>query len=88
MSTEKAYGKLHERTRKALLPKAYGQPCPICHLPMQRYEPLDLGHSTHERKVQGLPGDRIEHAACNRRDGRGGTPLIPAHLLPSPSREW
>jgi hypothetical protein len=27
---------------------------------------LDLGHSSPERKAAGLPGDRIEHAKCNR----------------------
>jgi hypothetical protein len=37
---------------------------------------LDLGHSDMEAKLRGLPGDRLEHSACNRRAGQLVTTAI------------
>lgn len=68
-AAQRSYGKVHQATRDALLPLAYGQPCPRCGRPMQPGQALDLGHSDGKRKKLGLPGDRIEHAVCNRSAG-------------------
>jgi hypothetical protein len=66
---QRSYGKTHKATRDALLPLAYGRPCPRCGELMLPGQPLDLGHSDGRRKKIGLPGDRIEHAVCNRSAG-------------------
>lgn len=87
----KAYGRRHRRARDYLLPRAIGKPCPVCHLPMQAGQALDLGHSTHALKEAGEPGDRIEHASCNRLDLEHRTATRPAKVdnrLPPASRNW
>jgi hypothetical protein len=88
----KAYGRKHRRIRQMLLPQAIGKPCPICKLPMLASDALDLGHSSHALKLAGLPGDRMEHAACNRGDFEyraATTPPPPTSPhLPQPSRDW
>lgn len=65
----RGYGRAHRDLRDALLPYAYGKPCPKCGTTMHppthpAYRPLDLGH-TEDRK--GYTG--IEHADCNRSAG-------------------
>jgi hypothetical protein len=57
---------------------------------------LDLGHGDIATKARGLPGDRLEHAACNRRAGqlvttailraRGG--LTDRQLVAMRMRQW
>jgi hypothetical protein len=92
-----AYGRPHRRTRTKLLNQLpnladvlevspRGCLCPRCGLQMQTWEPLDLGHSTPERKRLGLPGDRLEHASCNRSAQDG--PVIVRPVGHVPSREW
>lgn len=60
-TTARGYGYDHQKLRVALLPYAYGKPCPKCGLTMKRGEPLDLGHTDDRRGYTG-----IEHADCNR----------------------
>lgn len=80
-----AYGIEHQRTRALLLPEAYGRPCPRCGLPMLRGQDLDLGHSTDLAFDPQAKGDRIEHAACNR---RAGQELSTRRAKFQPSRDW
>jgi hypothetical protein len=65
----RGYDAQHKRTRAALLPGAYGTPCPLCHQPMLPTQQLDLDHTI--SAVFGGVGDRIVHARCNRARGRG-----------------
>lgn len=60
----RGYGYSHQALRRALLPQAYGQPCPKCGQPMLEGEDLDLGHTEDRTAYTG-----IEHASCNRRAG-------------------
>lgn len=53
---------------------------------MEPWMPLDLGHSTPTLKQLGLPGDRLEHAHCNRSYGDGPTIIKPTNH--TPSRNW
>lgn len=62
------YGWPHRRRRAALLPYAYGRPCPMCDEVMLRSQRLDLDHST-PLVLGGTQGDRIVHASCNRSAG-------------------
>jgi hypothetical protein len=82
------YGSAHQRVRERLMRKLRrhpGQPCGRCGLPMYPFnvpgEGIDLGHSEAWMKLAGLPGDRLEHARCNR-SYQDGTK--PAHLV----NEW
>jgi hypothetical protein len=61
--------------REALLPLAYGKPCPRCSEPMLRGQALDLDHSTPLRTDRTSRGDRICHSHCNRA-GLGDSPPI------------
>lgn len=65
MSAPGAYGGPHQAIRRALLPYAYGRPCPRCGFPMLPGQKLDLGHTDDRAGYQG-----IEHATCNRRAGQ------------------
>lgn len=62
------YGAEHRKRRAALLPFAYGRPCPLCGRLMHPDQPLDLDHST-PHALGGQHGDRIVHASCNRAAG-------------------
>jgi hypothetical protein len=68
-TTERGLGADHQRRRKALLPHAYGRPCPMCGHPMLEGQALDLDH-TLPRALGGTVGDRIVHSRCNRRAGQ------------------
>lgn len=63
-TTERGYGYRHQALRRALLPAAYGRPCPRCGHTMEKGQPLDLGHNDERTEYTGM-----EHARCNRRDG-------------------
>jgi hypothetical protein len=63
------YSNAHHKARKALLPYAYGTPCPLCGQVMQEWEDLDLDHSVPRVLGGGEVGDRITHAKCNRSAG-------------------
>jgi hypothetical protein len=63
---QRGYDADHMARREALLPYAYGTPCPRCTEPMLRGQALDLGHSTPLRVDPTSRADRIEHAHCNR----------------------
>jgi hypothetical protein len=65
---QRGYDQGHVRMREALLPGAYGKPCPRCGELMLRGQALDLGHSVDLRVDPRARGDRIEHAHCNRAD--------------------
>lgn len=60
----RGYGYDHERLRRALLPTAYGKPCPHCGEPMLRGQPLDLDHTDDRAAYRGMA-----HASCNRSAG-------------------
>lgn len=60
-----AYDRAHQLRRRALLPNAYGQPCPRCGRVMLQGQPLDLDHG--DPGAAGYLG--IVHAGCNRRAG-------------------
>jgi hypothetical protein len=64
VSAPGAYGGPHQAIRRALLPYAWGQPCPRCGRPMLPGQALDLGHTDDRAGYQGM-----EHARCNRRAG-------------------
>jgi hypothetical protein len=64
VSAPGAYGGPHQAIRRALLPYAYGQPCPRCGWPMLIGQPLDLDHTDDRAGYLGL-----SHSSCNRRAG-------------------
>jgi hypothetical protein len=64
-----AYDYRHRQRRKALLPKAYGQCCPMCGVVMLPGMDLELDHST-PVAYGGTEGDRIVHGSCNARAGQ------------------
>lgn len=64
MSAPGAYAGPHRAIRRALLPYAYGRPCPRCGRPMLPGQALDLGHTDDRAAYSG-----IEHARCNRQAG-------------------
>jgi len=68
-SAERGYDAAHRRRRAELLPKAYGQPCARCGLPVLPGQALDAGHSTSLAHDPSSKADRIEHALCNRSAG-------------------
>lgn len=63
-TTARGYGYTHRKLRAALLPDAYGRPCPKCGQPMLPGQALDLGHTDNRTGYTG-----IEHARCNRQAG-------------------
>jgi hypothetical protein len=79
-----AYGWTHRRRRAALLPQAYGTPCPRCGELMLATQRLELDHSDPRTKDAALPGDRITHATCNRR----GIHFADVTDGPAISRQW
>jgi hypothetical protein len=89
-----AYGWQHQKVRIRLLRTQAGMPCPRCGLlmlgeadPDPRLRALDLGHTDPAAKRAGLPGDRLEHAFCNRSAGDGSRP--PAAYVPEwSSTDW
>jgi hypothetical protein len=59
----------HAKQRRALLPLAYGKPCPLCGRIMLREQRLQLDHQV-PRAIGGLGGPvRIVHGRCNERAG-------------------
>lgn len=80
-----AYDAEHQRTREALLPDAYGKPCPRCGKPMLKGQRLHLGHTVDLAIDPQSKGDRIEHGDCN--EGAGGK-LANERVKFAPSREW
>lgn len=62
--------------------------CPRCGQPMLPYEPLQLGHSTAERKQMGLPGDRLEHGSCNMSAGAHSRTKPQHPPSYTPSQDW
>jgi hypothetical protein len=59
----------HAKQRRALLPFAYGKPCPLCGRVMLHTQRLQLDHQI-PRAVGGLGGPvRIVHGVCNERAG-------------------
>jgi hypothetical protein len=64
VSAPGAYAGPHQAIRRALLPDAYGRPCPRCGFPMLPGQALDLGHTDDRATYSG-----IEHARCNRQAG-------------------
>lgn len=64
MSAPGAYSGPHQAIRRALLPYAYGRPCPRCGQPMLPGQKLDLGHTDDRAGYSG-----IEHSRCNRQAG-------------------
>lgn len=62
--SERGYDSDHESARRALLPFAYGSPCPLCGQVMELGQPLDLDHTDDRSGYVGMA-----HARCNRRKG-------------------
>lgn len=67
-STQRGYGYQHQLLRRALLPYAYGRPCPRCGDIMQPGQRLDLDHNDDRTGYRGMA-----HASCNRRAGADKT---------------
>jgi hypothetical protein len=94
------YGIAHQRTRAALLARlrqawreheAGLRPAPICPRcgdPLDPAHPIQLGHSTAERKQLGLPGDRLEHAFCNMSAGARSKAKAQHPSNYQPSQDW
>ena len=61
-TTDRGYGYDHQRTRKALLPQAYGTPCVRCGYTMERGQVLHLDHTNTRDGYLGFA-----HAKCNTR---------------------
>jgi 5-methylcytosine-specific restriction endonuclease McrA len=64
------YGHAHRKRRDALLPRAYGQPCPLCGVVMLPGMALALDHSVPIAYDPRSQGDRIVHRSCNSRAGQ------------------
>ena len=59
-TTAAGYGNSHQKLRKALLAKAYGQPCSRCGLPMLPGQALHLDHDDYD----GTKWRGFSHAKC------------------------
>jgi hypothetical protein len=83
----RGYGYQHQRLREALLPTAYGTPCPRCGETMLPGQPLDLDHDDDRTGYRGMA-----HASCNRRAGSANaharTSYEPDPEDPCTSRPW
>ena len=66
---QRGYDSAHEARRKALLPGAYGQPCPRCHLPMLPGQDLYFGHTVARSVDPSSRADHFEHRHCNESAG-------------------
>ncbi|MFJ2719379.1 endonuclease domain-containing protein [Streptomyces sp. NPDC087437] len=83
-TTQAGYGYTHQALRRALLPAAYGQPCPHCQQPMLPGQPLDLDHTADRTSYRGFA-----HASCNRSEGaRRGNAQRRARRTWRTSRQW
>lgn len=67
---ERHYDAEHDRTRKRLLPKAWGTFCPLCGDVMVASDELSLDHTTPLSVDPTSKGDRIVHTECNLRRKR------------------
>lgn len=68
-TTARGYGNAHQRERRRLLAELVpGTACGFCGEPMDSGQPLDLDHSDPATRLLGMPGDRLTHRSCNRRD--------------------
>jgi hypothetical protein len=96
-----AYDIKHQRTRTKLLAELRNiwrdidagadippPICPRCGGVMRPYEPIQLGHSTSERKALGLPGDRLEHGSCNMAAGAQSQHDATHPAGYTPSQRW
>lgn len=86
-TTARGLGSEHQKMRAALLPKAYGCPCPLCGRVMLQGQALDLDHSL-PRAFGGRVGDRITHARCNRGQGTAIKRQLQASGGGNQSRRW
>lgn len=68
-SAQRGYGHAHRARRQAMLPEAYGKPCPQCGVVMGPDMALDAGHSIPLAHDPNAKADRIECAECNRTAG-------------------
>lgn len=68
---QRGYDAEHEATRRALLPDAYGTPCPLCGEHMYPHQALHLDHTTPLAVDSTSKGDRIVHQVCNLKRGAG-----------------
>lgn len=82
-TTARGYGPEHRRLRQALLPYAYGEPCPKCGETMLPGQALDLGHTDDRTAYTG-----IEHARCNRQAGAHKGHAGRRAAKPQVSRPW
>ena len=92
-TTARGYGYDHQKLRAALLPGAYGHPCPHhgtdpqCPGLMLPGQALDLDHTDDRTAYRGMA-----HASCNRRaGGRKGNAKRASHPNPEDlhvTREW
>lgn len=87
-ASRRGYGTAHRKRRAALLPFAYGKPCPMCGETMELTQKLALDHST-PLALGGTVGDRIVHYSCNHRAGsKLGAAIAMARKNPTPERDW
>ena len=92
-TSERGYGYEHQKLRAALLPYAYGKPCPhidtdpLCPGLMQPGQDLDLDHTDDRAAYRGMA-----HASCNRRaggrKGRARQVAVPDPESPCVIRSW
>ena len=84
-TTAAGYGSKHQKLRKALLAKAYGQPCSRCGLPMLPGQQLHLDHDDYDRSK--WLGFSHKVAICGLRRRKrgpfswGGGPVVYAKQL-------
>jgi 5-methylcytosine-specific restriction endonuclease McrA len=62
---QRGYDAEHDRTRKRLLPKAWGTFCPLCGDVMVASDDLSLDHTVPLKVDPASKGDRIVHTECN-----------------------
>lgn len=88
-TTARGYGYDHQKLRRALLPYAYGTPCPhygidpLCTGLMQPGQHLDLDHTDDRAGYRGMA-----HATCNRRAGARKGNAHREQPATDTSRDW
>ena len=73
-TSERGYGRAHQRRRAALMPAAIGQLCPLCGELMREDDELDLHHIVPLVIAPNSSDVTIVHARCNRAHPARSTP--------------
>jgi len=70
---QRGYDSAHDTLRRALLPAAYGTPCPRCGQPMLQGQELHFGHTVARAVDPTSRADHFEHRHCN--ESAGAAPI-------------